>query len=107
MGRRNPTVHWTHEDIVMGCQVLDMALSSRYGPGVHRGELRRVRDALYAIIILMEVNGTETTEADRFYAIFDALAHITFAMRWRGIHVSSLREGRKCLGKLRKLEEHE
>lgn len=99
----NLFIHWSEEAVIRMIEALDRSLSSRYGPGAHRGELNRTRDELHELCQKMEKDGKAETEEEIYLCLFDTLSCLNEAMRHRVPNMVLLHHARKALTQLRKL----
>jgi hypothetical protein len=99
----NLFIHWSEEIVIQMIEALDISLSSRYGPGAHRGILNRTRDDLHDLCTKMERDGKAESEEEVYLCLFDCLSNLTEALRHRVPNMVLLHHARKTLAKLRKL----
>lgn len=71
--------------------VIETALKSQYGAGVHRHKLRDARDVLHSLCREMEENLDAEEHEGVYLRIFDALSFLTEATRSLGVKPELLR----------------
>jgi hypothetical protein len=100
-------LEWDDEVILAGIGKITRVLGSAYGPGPHRNELLQLRDELHCLCVDMETDGASITQEQHYFAIFDALAYVTDALRGPGVKSASLIAARTRLAAIRDLKREE
>lgn len=83
---------WDDDEILSSIGMLERVLKSSYGPGVFRRELIELRDNLHEVCVEFEANGDAERFDECYMAHFDALSHLTEAIRGKGVRPALLRQ---------------
>lgn len=99
-----PFIRWADDGIQDTIAKLRKTVSSQYGPGVFKADLREVRDRLHAVCVDMERDGSAEDDEVLYLAFFDALSYITTALSGVGVKAALIQQAIVSLEQIRALQ---
>lgn len=96
----NLLTKWDFSTADAALQTIRCAMLSKHGFGAYRPDLVKARDELHELAVEFERNGAAEEFDEGYLLLFDALSHLTAALRGRAINATRLYDCRSTLERL-------